>query len=209
MEIRAKILEAYGAYLREHGAPPATVFKFCRELEIGEREFFQHFASFDAVESEMWRGLVDRVAQAVESGPEWSGFSARQRLLAFLFAFCEESLGWRSLLLARVGKGPPVVWPGHLRGLETGFGKFFVPVLEHGRDRGEIAGRGPIGQVYPAAFALHFRAVVDFHLRDTSPGYERTDAFIEKSTTLAFDLIGRQALDSAFDFLKFLFPRPH
>jgi hypothetical protein len=49
--------------------------------------------------------------------------------------------------------------------------------------------------------------VIDFHLRDSSPRYERTDAFIEKSTTVLFDLIGRQVLDSGFDLLRFLLPK--
>ena len=34
-----------------------------------------------------------------------------------------------------------------------------------------------------------------------------TDAFIEKSVTALFDLMGRQPLDSGFDLLRFLLPR--
>ena len=208
METREKISKAYADHLREHGAAPATVFRFTRDLGIEERGFFAEFANFDAVESEMWGGMVDHVARAVTAGDEWAGFTARQRLLAFLFAFCEESLSWRSLLLVRVGRSGSLAWPPHLRGLESGYKKFLLPVLEDGQASGEIVERGPLHRVYPAVFQAHFRAVVDFHLRDSSPGFERTDAFIEKSTTLAFELLGKQAIDSAFDFAKFLFQRP-
>lgn len=208
MEPRERLLEAYRDHLREHGAPPATVFKFTRDLGLEEREFFAAFASFDALESEMWRGLVARVADAVAAGPEWGGFTARQRLLTFLFAFCEESLAWRSLLLQRVGHCGAMARPDHLKGLERGFKDFIGPVLDHGHATGEIADRGPLREAYPEAFHLHFRAVVDFHLKDTSAGFERTDAFIEKSVALAFDLLRTQAFDSAVDFAKFVFARP-
>lgn len=208
MDTHQRILTAYAEHLREHGAAPASVFKFSRELGIEERTFFAEFPNFDAAESALWRGLVDQVARAVTSGSEWEGFSARQRLLTFLFAFTEESLAWRSLLLLRIGKCGPLTRPAHLGGLEEGFKEFIVPVLEHGRSTGEIAGRGALEQAYPDAFFVHFRAVIDFHLRDASAGYERTDAFIEKSVALAFDLLRTQAVDSAFDFAKFLLARP-
>lgn len=208
MEIRDRILENYAAHLREHGGPPPTVFQFCQRLGIGEREFFSQFGSFDAVESAFWRRAVSAVAAAVEQGPEWPGFGARQRVLAFLFAFTEESLAWRSLLLARVGGCSARAWPRHLRGMEDGYRDFLRSVLEHGRVSGEIPDRGPVNRAYEPALALHFRAVVDFHLRDSSEEFQRTDAFIEKSTNLAFDLLGRQAADSAVELARFFLQRP-
>jgi hypothetical protein len=201
-------VEEYAAHLREHGAPPPTVFQFCQRLGITEKEFFGQFGSFDAVESAFWHGALRTVGSAVERGPEWAGFGARQRVLAFLFAFAEESLGWRSLLLARLGGCSARTWPRHLRGLEDGYGDFLRAVLDYGRSSGEIPDRGLLNQAYEPALALHFRAVVDFHLRDTSEGFQRTDAFIEKSTNLAFDLMGRQAADSAVELARFLLQRP-
>jgi ubiquinone biosynthesis protein COQ9 len=60
--------------------------------------------------------------------------------------------------------------------------------------------------VYSSALRLLFRSVVAFNLKDDSAKFERTDAFIEKSVTLLFDLMGRQVLDSGFDLLRFLLP---
>jgi hypothetical protein len=45
-----------------------------------------------------------------------------------------------------------------------------------------------------------------FNLKDESEKFERTDAFIEKSTTVFFDLMGRQVLDSGFDLVRFMLP---
>lgn len=208
METRDRILNVYADHLREHGSPPASVFKFVKALDIDERSFFAEFPNFDAVECTLWKGLVQRVASAVGSGQEWSGFTARQQLLTFLFAFCEESLSWRSLLLVRLGKCGPLSRAAHLKGLESGYKSFIGPVIEHGISSGEIANRGPLTNTYPEVFYLHFRTVIDFHLKDDSAAYERTDALIEKSVALAFDLLGKQAVDSAFDLAKFVFVRP-
>jgi hypothetical protein len=176
-------------------------------LKIDEKAFFTDFPSFDSVESAYWRDLVDRVVTAVESGAEWQAFTARQRMLAFLFAFFEESLNHRSLFLSRFLKTGPVARPVFLRGFEDRFKKFASDLIAHGKETGEIAERGKLSMLYPDALYVHFRVVIDFNLKDESEAYERTDAFIEKTVAVAFDVIRTQALDSAFDLARFLIPR--
>ena len=44
-----------------------------------------------------------------------------------------------------------------------------------------------------------------FWLEDTSPSFEKTDIFIEKSIKASFDLIDTAPLKSIFDFGKFIF----
>lgn len=204
---RTRILQAVGDHLREHGQPPASVFRLCQQLEISERTFFTHFPTLEAAEGAIWTDLMQRVVHAVESGPEWAEFSARQRLLAFYFAFGEESLGMRSILLARLGKCGALARPPWLRGFEELFREFAQRIVERGLAQEEIADRGQISSIYPGALYTQFRSIIDFHLKDVSPGYERTDAYIEKSVTLAFELLRKQALDAAFDLVRFLIPR--
>jgi hypothetical protein len=206
METRDRIMAAYCENLREHGRPPETVFAFCKKLEIPEREFFREFASFDAVESAYWESLVDRVVVAVEAGAEWPQFTARQKLLSFLYAFCEESLDHRSVMLSRLAALGPLARPGFLKGFEARFKSFAKSLLEHGSASGEVAERGRLSGLYPDALYTHFRGVIDFHLKDDSRAYERTDAFIEKTVAVAFDLIGTQIVDSALDLARFLIP---
>ncbi len=208
MEIRHQIQSAYIAHLLEHGLPPASVYRFCRDLGIEERAFFQEFPSFHAVEAGHWESMLDRVLQSVESGGEWESFGAKQRFLGFLFAFCEASLGERSLFLLRLSEIGVFVRPPFLRRFENRFKIFAKTLVELGLENGEIAGRGRIADLYPNGFYLLFRGVIDFHLQDESDGFQRTDAFIEKSVGVAFDLIRTQVLDSAFDLAKFLLPHP-
>jgi hypothetical protein len=78
-----------------------------------------------------------------------------------------------------------------------------------GVESGEIADRGRLTPLYPEALYFHLRSVIDFYLKDDSKRFERTDAFVEKSAAVAFDVIRTQALDSAVDLARFLVPRPH
>ena len=206
MDTRARIISAFCDSLREHGRPPETVFAFCKQLEITEREFFQEFASFAAVESSYWEQLVDQVVCAIEAGSEWPEFTAKQRLLSFLYAFCEASLDHRSVMLARIAELGPLEKPAFLKGFEARFKAFAKSVLDHGAALGEVAQRGRLSALYPDALYTHFRGVIDFSLKDDSKGYERTDAFIEKSVAVAFDLIRTQIVDSALDLARFLAP---
>ena len=194
---------------RAEGRPPVSIFKFCQSLAITERDFFSEYASLEAVESHWWRGMLDQVIAGVERGPEWVAFSARQRMLAFLFAFTTAALEYRSLLLVRMGHVSPVKAVPQWAALEARFEDFSRSVLMHGRQQGEIISRGPVSAVYPRALRLLLRGTVAFHLKDESEKFERTDAFIEKSVAVLFDLMGRQVLDSGFDLLRFQIGRAH
>jgi hypothetical protein len=205
-DVSNRIQEAYLNELKAEGRPPVSIFKLCQSIGITERDFFSEFSFMEAVEIYWWSDLMDRVIKSVESGNEWIDFSARQRTLAFLFAFTAAALDHRSLLLMRIGNlGPlkPVpVWSG----LETRFERFAESILARGRQSGEIVSRGPVSSVYPRAFRFLLRSVITFNLKDDSAKFERTDAFIEKSVAVLFDLMGRQVLDSGFDLLRFLLP---
>lgn len=204
--LRQRIKDAYLHELRSEGRPPVSVYRLCQSLGISEREFFGEYATLEAVERQWWRGVMDRVIQSVESGPEWQEFTARQRMLAFMFGFTEASLDHRSLLLLRLGHVLPVKPVAEWAGLEERYEEFVKGILLHGRSRGEIMARGPLSETYPKVLRLLLRSVVAFNLKDESHKFERTDAFIEKSVTVLFDLMGRQALDSGFDLMRFLLP---
>ena len=205
--LRQQILDAYEDHLRREGHPPVSVFRFAEAHGFTERDFFAEFPCLQAVESSWWVTKLEHVIASVESGPEWPTFTARHRMLAFLFAFAEAALNYRSLLLIRLQGRSVLTNPPELSAFEDRFLNFAHRLLDHGRTSGEIASRGPLGRLYPQAAYRLFRSVIDFHLRDDSPRYERTDAFIEKSTTVLFDLIGRQVLDSGFDLIRFLLPK--
>lgn len=206
MEQNDQILDRYADYLRENGSRPKSVFAFCKELQISEAEFFRSFGSFDAVEDGFWRRMIERVIASVKSGAEWESFGARERTLAFLFAFLEASLSVRSILLVQREMFRPMCRHVPLHGFARAHKAFMREVLAHGQSTNEIAARGALTAAYPEVFFIHLLAVIEFNLADTSAAFERTDAFVEKTVNFVFDLIRTQAIDSGFDLLRFLAP---
>jgi AcrR family transcriptional regulator len=204
--VRAKILDAFAAYMAEEGKAPRSVAKFCREIGIAEVVFYRHFPSMHVVEKAFWRDWMAGVIEAVESGAEWGEFTARERYLAFLFALMQSVAERRSLLLERFNDIAPLANPAALEGMRSEFLEFSRRLLDHGAASGEIAERRGLENVYPGVLYAHLRWVIDYHLKDESEEFERTDAFIEKTVRLAFDLFHAQAFDSAADLLRFLLP---
>jgi AcrR family transcriptional regulator len=204
--LRASILEAFASHWSEEGHPPRSVARFCKGLGINEVLFFKHFPSFHAVEKAFWRHWIAEVITAVADGDDWQVFSARERYLAFLFALTQSATERRSLLLERFHDISPLAHPGALEGMRTEFLDFARGLLEHGMEEGEIADRRGLNNLYPGILYVHLRWVIDQWIKDESEGFERTDAFIEKTVALAFDLFRSQALDSAADLLRFLLP---
>ncbi|MEM6278751.1 MAG: hypothetical protein AAF733_04685 [Verrucomicrobiota bacterium] len=199
------VIGKYIHIVLETGHPPVSVYAFAKELGVSEREFFEEFASTDAVESEIWRRSVSDTIHAVEQGEEWSGFGAQQKLLTFYYALCDRILDQRSFYLARFPRIPKGDKPHRsLCRMREEFTEFAKRILDAGRESGEVACRGNLTQAYPLGLFGHLLSVIEFYLEDTSRGFERTDAYIEKSVRLAFDVIGTQAVDSAFDLFRFL-----
>ena len=204
---RTMISEAYMVALHKEGHAPVSVHRFCEDLGISDKDFYMAFPNLDAVEKHFWKAWIESIITAVSAGKEWSSFSAKERYLAFLFAFTGEALEHRSLLEQRFGKLTLLCRPTSLDSLKNSFKDFASDLIHHGMDRGEIAHRGSLGNLYPEVLYIHWRSVLEYFLKDDSQGFERTDAFIEKTVEFAFDLLRTQAIDSAADLARFLLPQ--
>lgn len=199
---RDKIIDCVIARLKEHGQPHPTAYALCRELNISEKDFYAEFPSIEAVEAAHWRNVMDHNILQAERTPEWSSYNAQQRLLAFYYTYFDDALCHRTLLLARARELTPLRQPVFFAGASERFLQFARAILKQAVADKQIADRGRLNDLYPQALLLQFRSVLDFYLRDTSQGFEKTDALIEKSTRLIFDLMQTSALESAIDLAR-------
>ena len=202
-----KIVTAYINHLLLEGKQPATVYKFCIDLGIGETDFYRHFGSFDGLEQHVWQRFMDRTIFRLKTDPSFAGFSTREKILAFYYTLLEELKTNRSFILLQLGqvKGLESFSPSFLKGFRSAFESFLEDLLNDGKGKGEVASRPYLDKGYPKLFWLHLGFILLFWKDDNSAGFENTDAAIEKSVNLAFDLIGKGAVDSAIDFGKFLY----
>jgi hypothetical protein len=109
------------------------------------------------------------------------------------------------VLLALESYNKLEIIPGFIKDFKSSFDTFMTGVLAEGKANGEVAARPYLDKGYPHLFWLHLAFIIQFWKDDTSQGFEKTDAVIEKSVNLAFDLIGKGAVDSALDFAKFMY----
>ncbi|OEK05097.1 TetR family transcriptional regulator C-terminal domain-containing protein [Roseivirga misakiensis] len=201
-----KIKEGYIKFVLENGAKPASIFKFVKELKIKESDFYDEFNSFENIEKAIWEDLFNETANTIKSEEVYDEYSSREKLLAFFYTWIEVLKTNRSFILQSVPqKMKPELTPYFLVGVKEGFKSWIAEVLLEAKETEEVTVRPIISDRYDDAIWLQFLFILGFWVKDDSKGFEKTDAAIEKSVNLAFDLMGRGPLDAMVDFGKFLF----
>lgn len=201
-----KIREAYVEYLLTKGKRPATVFKFCKDTGFSEDAFYAEFGSFAGIEKEIWKGFAQLTIGRLQADQHAEGFNAREKILAFYFTLAEVLRAERSLVLFQLKDWKvPGLPPVFIKSFKSIFDPWIEAVLDEGKKSGEIAKRPYLDKKYGSLLWLHLHFILRFWSQDDSAGFEKTDAAIEKSVNLAFDLIGKGIIDNALDFGKFLY----
>ena len=127
-------------------------------------------------------------------------------MLAFYYTLLEELKSHRSFVLLQLSSHNRLeLVPEYLKTFRTTFEAFIESILNEGKGNGEVATRPYLDRRYPQLFWLHMGFILMFWKDDDSAAFEKTDAAVEKSVNLAFDLIGKGAVDSVIDFGKFLY----
>jgi AcrR family transcriptional regulator len=197
---------AYKKFVLINGHKPASVYKFCLDVGISEEEFYNHFGSFEGLEKAIWQHFIDNTVARLHADASFSAFNSREKVLAFYYALMEVLRADRSFILLQLnGHKKFEIVPEFLKGFKASYEQFMESILAFGKTQGEVATRPYLDKRYPQLFWLHMSFLLIFWKDDNSAGFERTDVAIEKSVNLAFDLIGKGAIDSAIDFGKFLF----
>ncbi len=202
----SRIQLAYVDYILMNGQRPPSVFKFTHDIGIKESGFYDHFGSFEGVERSVWKDFFERTLQRLLGDNAYSAFSIREKLLAFYYTLFEELKLNRSFAVFQLNQRPKAeLVPGFLKDFKGAFDSYIGNLLTEGKASGEIANRPYMDKTYPRLFWVQLGFLLMFWKDDQSPAFQQTDAAVEKSVNLAFDLIGKGAVDTAFDFAKFLF----
>lgn len=206
-DLKEKIISGYIEHVLENGKEPVSVFKFAKDLKMKEEEFYNYFTSFQGIKSAVWAQLFENTITNIESQEVFKEYSAREKLLGFLFTWVEELKKNRSYLLSiyKDERSMDKLLPMEVKIFKSKFKDFANEIILEGKETEEIANRPVISDRYDEALWFQVWFVFQFWLKDASPAFEKTDAAIEKSVNLAFDLMGKSALDTFIDFAKFLY----
>lgn len=202
-----RIKQAYLDFVCTEGHPPQSVYKLMQQLSLAEAEFYQCYPNFAAIDREIWADFGRQARETAAAEPVWEGYNSREKLLAFYYTLLEILKSNRSyalMSLRRSLRRIPALSPRVLDDFRQDFEHFVGDLLRDGRVSGEIANRPLLQDGYPRFFWQQVLFVLGYFVKDETVNFERTDAAVEKAVTLSFDLVGRNTLDSAFDFVRFL-----
>ena len=200
-------MDGFVEHVLEHGNTPKSVFKFAKDLKMKEEEFYTYFTSFESIKSSIWVSIFDSTLEQIESQEVFKEYSVREKFLSFLFTWIEELKKNRSYLLSLYQDKTQSMksLPLDAKEFKEKFKDFAGEIILEGKETQEIANRPIISDRYDEALWLQAAFIFRYWLDDRSPRFEKTDAAIEKSVNLSFDLMGKSALDSFLDFAKFLY----
>ena len=203
---RDKIIEAYIDFVLKNGKDPASVYAFCTAIDITENQFYDSFASFRNLESEIWKSLVTSTVETLNANSEYHEYDVREKLLSFYYTLMEALRNNRSyILVSYKNQDRREMRPAFLKGTQSVFKSYIESLIEEGVQSEEIKKRPYLSDKYDEALWVQFLFVLYFWIKDDSPGFEKTDAAIEKAVKLSSELMGEGPVDSFIDLAKFLY----
>ena len=92
---------------------------------------------------------------------------------------------------------------GQLKDLRKSVKRFAEELIEEGNEDKSRFTTNPV-ELFSEATWAQLLLLMKFWLSDTSKGFEKTDAFIEKSVNVVFEVFDNTRLDTILDLGKFL-----
>ncbi|MGB2086795.1 MAG: TetR family transcriptional regulator C-terminal domain-containing protein [Flavobacteriaceae bacterium] len=198
------ILSLYMQQTLAQEAYPTSVYKFCKENEIDEADFYKNYASLETIKQNIWQVFFDNTLHLLHKDKNYSSHSPKDRLLTFYYTFFEVLLLNRSYVLFALESGQsPMKYMAHFKHLRLAMKTYATELIEEGNEQKSRFTQNPVELFSEATWGQLF-LLIKFWLKDSSKGFEKTDALIEKSVTVAFEVFDNTRLDSLLDLGKFL-----
>ncbi|MEN7548680.1 TetR family transcriptional regulator C-terminal domain-containing protein [Rapidithrix thailandica] len=205
---KKNIQEKYIEYLSEYQRKPNSVYSFVKGIGIEEKQFYEYYNSFEDIDNSIWKKLIESTLEAIQKEEVWQQYSVREKMLSYCYTLIEQLKIHRTYYKVVAEYTSPSLFykrPAPLEAMKEAFSSFASDMVLEGMDSGEMVNRPYFSDKYTDGLWLLNVFVIKFWLSDSSTGFEKSDAAIEKSVNLYFDVLAKTPLDSAFDFAKFMF----
>ncbi|AZA54600.1 TetR family transcriptional regulator C-terminal domain-containing protein [Chryseobacterium sp. G0201] len=202
-----KIFELYGDYILNHGERPKNIYIFAKDNEFEEIDFYNHFSSFEQIEKLMLVNLFNKSVELASEVNSSDEMTSKEKLLNVYFIFFENMTMNRSLVLMILGndKLRAAKISNQLKETHRNFIKTLDfndwEIIEKSKDNI----RNFHEKAREEALWLHLVSAIEFWKKDTSPSFEKTDIYIEKTIDTGFELMDNEPLRKVLDLGKFLF----
>ncbi len=202
---RDSIISAYMEYVLENEQTPKSVYKFSKELNMTEQEFYSFFGSFDGLRNEIWNTFFDHSLKLIHKDKNFEGFSNQEKMLTFFFTFFEMLTANRSYVLFALKENKDMMKSlSQLKGLRSRVKEFASGLINEKNEEKNLKILKQPVSVFSEGAWLQTLFILKYWMEDSSPSFEKTDIVIEKSVRAIFDVFDNTPLESVVDFGKFL-----
>jgi len=201
-----QIIDFYMDYVLTHEEVPKSVYAFAKHNNFEESKFYAFYGSFEALEASILETFFNLTIEVLHKSDDYDSFSPQDKLLSFYFTFFEMLTANRSFVVHLLqGSKKEMLRRKNLSSLKKRFTNYIVKlgIKTVDLNQEQLDKLQHRGLKESAWFQL--LVTLKFWLDDDSPGFEKTDIFIEKSIKASFDFIDTTPLKSIIDFGKFLF----
>ncbi|GAK92119.1 hypothetical protein JCM19298_2607 [Nonlabens ulvanivorans] len=202
---RHDVITAYMDYVLEHEKTPKSIYKFAKDNNMSEANFYNFFGNFDGLRKDIWNTFFTMTMDVAHKNEEYAHFSNREKMLTFFYTFFELLTLNRSYVLFTLKENQHMMNKmEQLKGLRKhvkGFAKELIQERNENKtnlllERSET--------LYSEGAWVQMLFLMKFWMDDDSAGFEKTDMAIEKSVNTIFDVFDNTPLDAVLDFGKFL-----
>lgn len=201
-----KIFELYTDYILSHGEQPKSIYQFAKENKFEEQKFYDFFTSFDQLEKRILVKLFSKSLELVNEVNNADGMTSKEKLLNVYYIFFENLTMNRSLVMMILGNQKlPLsknllslkkIHQEYIKTLDFSSWEILENAKENIKNTHE--------QIRENVLWLHLVSAIEFWKNDSSPAFEKTDIFIEKTIDTGFELMDNEPLRKVFDLGKFL-----
>lgn len=200
-----KITELYMHYCLENHKKPESVYLFCKQNGMVEKDFYQFFTSIDSLEKQVFVSFHQFAVALIAQSGDTGDLGFRDKLLTYYYTYFEILTANRSyVVFALKEEKNRLNGILKLKEFRSAF-KSFIKSISEGylKAKSERIRQAQQEALEEGAW-IQLMVTLKFWLDDESVGFEKTDLFIEKSIRATFDLIDTTPLESVIDFGKFL-----
>jgi len=202
----SNIISVYMEYVLEQHEQPKSVHSFAKANNFEEVEFYKHFGNFEALEQSVFKAFFDNTENVLEKSEDYQSFDARNKLISFYYTFFEILTANRSYVFyALQHRKADLKTLRSLVKLKKKFTDYIVSLDIPRLDIKQETLEKVQDKTLKESAWLQLMITLKFWIEDTSPSFEKTDIFIEKSVNTSFDIIDIKPLKSIIDLGKFIY----
>ncbi len=200
------IISFYMEYVLMNNKNPNSVYSFSKDFNFKEEDFYKYFGNFAILEQSIFNIFFKKTKSMLEESDDYQTYGARNQILSFYYSFFELLSANRSYVFYVLGQNK-----NNLKKLKTlkllkhSFTNYIeeldITLLEVKQDTLDKLQNTTLKE----SAWLQLLLTIKYWLEDSSPSFEKTDIFIEKSVNTSFDIMNVKPLKSIIDLGKFLY----